>query len=150
MQALAALSTRAEIVGGAFYRHFDKRHPHCRWLEPLERFHNRTFGALFGDQSLFVRRAHFAGKLGGFADIALMEDIEFSKRLRRSGALALLDPPIATSPRKHTARGPWKTTITNATLILLYQLGVSPARLHAWYYGIQPPSSTASPILNEN
>ena len=148
VQALAGQSDA--VVGGAFYRAFDRRHPHCRWLEPIERWHNRTFGALFGDQSLFVRRTHFTA-LGGFADLPLMEDLEFSKRLRRSGKMALLDPPIATSPRKHMHGGAWKTTMTNAALILLYKLGAPPARLHAWYYGLNPVALSAapvSPILN--
>ncbi len=149
VQALAALTTSEEIVGGAFYRKFDARHPHCRWIEPIERFHNRNFGALFGDQSLFARRAHFEKVMGGFADIPLMEDVEFSKRLRRSGKLALLDPPIATSPRKHQHGGPWLTTFTNAALIALYHLGVSPDRLHAWYYRTSDASSAASPVLSQ-
>ena len=145
VQALAALTPRAEIVGGAFYRQFDERHPCWRWIEPLERWHNRAFGALYGDQSIFARRTHFHETLGGFADIPLMEDVEFSKRLRRSGPLALLDPPIASSPRRHLQRGQWHTTFKNAAIILLYQLGVSPVRLHAWYYGIRarPASQTA-------
>lgn len=133
VQALAALTPRIEIVGGAFYRRFDERHPHCRVFEGFERWHNRTFGSLYGDQSIFVRRAHFSA-LGGFADLPLMEDVEFSRRLRRSGKLALLDPPIASSPRKHLTQGAWTTTMENAALIFLYTLGVSPARLHAWYY----------------
>ena len=143
VRALAALRG---AVGGAFHRKFDARHPHCRWIEPVERWRNRHFGALFGDQSIFVRRAHFQ-RLGGFADIPLMEDMEFSRRLRRSGPIALLDPPIATSMRKHKAQGGWRTTLTNATLILFYKLGVSPERLHAWYYGIRKPVETPTPAL---
>lgn len=145
VQALAALG---DAVGGAFHRKFDERHPHCRWIEPIERWRNQHFGALFGDQSIFVRREHFE-KLGGFADIPLMEDLEFSKRLRRSGPIALLDPPVATSTRRHARHGAWKTTLTNAALIALYKLGVSPARLHAWYYGIQKPVETPTPALTQ-
>ena len=152
VQSLAALKTRAEIVGGAFHRKFDARHPHCRWIEPIERWRNRRFGTLFGDQSIFVRRDHFH-RLGGFADIPLMEDVEFSKRLRRSGPLALLDPPVATSTRRHAKFGAWKTTLTNATLISLYHLGVPPERLHAWYYGISRAAAPPNPTVtqpNEN
>jgi rSAM/selenodomain-associated transferase 2 len=152
VQAIAALKSRAEICGGAFHRMFDERHPHCRWIEPFERWRNEHFGALFGDQSIFVKREHFR-KLGGFAEIALMEDIEFSKRLRRSGRLVLLDPPIATSTRRHAKLGPWRTTLTNAALIFLYNLGVPPERLHAWYYGIRQPADAPTPVItqpNEN
>jgi rSAM/selenodomain-associated transferase 2 len=148
VQALAALDPRPEIVGGAFYRQFDSRHPHCRWLDPIERWHNRSFGALYGDQSLFVRRPHFQS-LGGFADIPLMEDVEFSKRLRRSGQLALLDPPITSSPRKHERRGAWKTTFTNAALILLYKLGAPPERLRAWYYEMKVGPAAPTSVLTQ-
>jgi hypothetical protein len=149
VQSLAALTPREEIIGGAFHRHFDERHPRWRWLEPLERWHNRSFGALYGDQSIFVRRTHFGERLGGFADIALMEDVEFSQRLRRSGRVALLDPPIASSPRRHLQCGRWKTTLTNATCIVLFRLGVRPERLHAWYYGIPQPRGTPASILSQ-
>ena len=146
VQALAALSSRSEIVGGAFYRRFDGRHPACRIFERIERWRNRSGGALYGDQSLFVRRTHFV-KLAGFADLPLMEDLEFSRRLRRSGPITLLDPPISSSPRKHRAEGAWRTTLQNAALIVLYELGVSPARLHAWYYRRRP--SSATPVFAE-
>ncbi len=145
VQSIAGLD---DAVGGAFHRKFDARHPHCRWIEPIERWRNQHFGSLFGDQSIFVKREHFQ-TLGGFADIPLMEDIEFSKRLRRSGPLALLDPPIATSTRRHAKFGAWKTTLTNATLIFLYHLGVPPARLHAWYYGIRPSPDAPTPIITQ-
>ncbi len=133
LAALAAVPAASEVVGGAFYRRFDARHPALRWLEPVERWHNRSFGALYGDQSIFVRRMQFDA-LGGFRALPLMEDVDFTLRLRRAGRVVLLDPPIASSPRKHLAQGPWRTTATNAALLALYHLGVSPARLHAWYY----------------
>lgn len=132
LRALAAVPPNS-VVGGAFYRRFDRRHPWCRRLERFERWHNRSFGTLYGDQSIFVRRDHFVS-LGGFADIPLMEDVEFSRRLRRSGRVALLDPPVATSPRRHNAHGALRVTLQNAFLIALFHLGVAPDRLHAWYY----------------
>jgi hypothetical protein len=56
--ALAALDS-ADIVGGAFYRSFDERHPRLRCLEKFERWHSRAFGTLYGDQSVFARHDHF-------------------------------------------------------------------------------------------
>jgi hypothetical protein len=58
------------------------------------------FGTLYGDQSIFVSPLSFQTP-GGFGKIPLMENVEFSKRLRRSGNVALLDPPRQTCPRKH-------------------------------------------------
>jgi hypothetical protein len=91
VNALAELD-ETNFVGGAFYREFDERHPRLRFLEPLERWHSRTFGTLYGDQSIFVRREHFVD-IGGLAPIPLMEDVDLSRWLRASGKIKLLDPP---------------------------------------------------------
>ena len=93
-----------QIVGGAFYRKFDRRHPWLCRLEIVARFLTRHGGSFFGDQSIFVRREIFQA-LGGFAAIPLMEDIEFSRRLRRFGKVAVLDPPLESSQRRHLQRG---------------------------------------------
>ena len=121
------------VSGGAFRRQFDERHPHLRWLEPWEALRGRVFGPLFGDQSIFVRRAVFE-LLGGYADVPLMEDVDFTCRLRRHSGLTLLTPSIRTSARKHLEQGRWRTTLHNALLLGLYVCGVSPRRLHGWYY----------------
>jgi rSAM/selenodomain-associated transferase 2 len=123
-----------EIIGGAFHRKFDDRHPRLRPLESVTRFLARHGGTLYGDQSIFVRREVFE-RLGGFAGIPLMEDVEFSRRLRAAGKVAVLDPPVASSARRHLRKGAWRTTIQNGLFIVLYNLGVSPHRLHRWYYG---------------
>ena len=72
--------------------------------------------------------------IGGFAPIPLMEDMEFSRRLWRAGKVVVLDPPVETSTRRHVARGAWRTSIQNGLFIMLYQCGLSPHRLHRWYY----------------
>jgi rSAM/selenodomain-associated transferase 2 len=122
-----------QIIGGAFHRKFDERHPRLKFLEPVTRIAARLGGTMYGDQSMFVRREIFE-RLGGFATIPLMEDLEFSQRLRAAGRLAIIDPPIETSARRHLARGAWRASLQNGLFIVLYKLGVSPQRLHRWYY----------------
>ena len=129
----AAVGANPALGGGAFVRRFDERHPRLRWVEWWEAWRCRRFGPLFGDQSVFVRRTAF-GALGGYADIPLMEDVEFTLRLRRRFPVALLEPAIRSSPRKHLAQGRWRTTGSNALFLALFTLGCSPERLHAWYY----------------
>lgn len=133
LTAIDRVMRQGQIAGGAFHRVFDERHPYLRWLEPVARFLTRNGGTLFGDQTVFVRRDVFE-KLGGFADIPLMEDVEFSRRLRAAGAVAVLDPPIRTSARHHIENGAWRTTIRNGVFLLLFKLGVSAETLHAIYY----------------
>jgi rSAM/selenodomain-associated transferase 2 len=134
LEAIQVALADPRVIGGAFYRKFDGRHPRLMWLESFSRFLTRHGGTLYGDQSIFVRRDVFE-KLGGFAKIPLMEDVEFSRRLRAAGKIAVLDPPIASSARRHQRKGAWRTTIQNGLFIVLYNLGVSPHRLHRWYYG---------------
>ena len=144
LSAVAAALRDPDTIGGAFHRKYDGRHAGFDWIEKIARAWNELGGTLYGDQSLFVRRSVFE-RLGGFAEIPLMEDVEFSRRLRRVGRTVVLDPPIASSPRHHARRGAWRTTARNATMLALYRLGVSPHRLHAWYYrGWQPVTTPAN------
>jgi rSAM/selenodomain-associated transferase 2 len=133
LAAIQVALVDSDIIGGAFFRKFDGRHPRLMWLESVARFLTSHGGTLYGDQSIFVRRDAFM-KLGGFAKIPLMEDVEFSRRLRAAGKIAVLDPPVRSSARRHLRKGAWRTSIQNGLFIVLYQLGVSPHRLHRWYY----------------
>jgi hypothetical protein len=154
LDSLVAALRDPAVIGGGFHRSFDERHPSLRWLESLERLHLRAFGTIYGDQSVFVRRAAFA-QLGGFAAVPLMEDVEFSKRLRRSGTIVLLDPPMRSSPRRQIAHGAWRVTFRNLFFLIAYRCGVSPHQLHAWYYAdlgrtVQPaPQSERIPSSEE-
>jgi len=139
LTSLVAAMNRPEIIGGAFCRAFDERHPYLRWLEPLARRWDECGGTLYGDQSLFVRASVFR-VLDGFAPIPLMEDVEFSARLRRAGKVAILDPPLRTSDRQHRRDGAWRTSFRNGLFLLLYQMGVPPATLHRWYYRREAPA----------
>lgn len=142
--ALAAALRDRDIIGGAFYRKFDGRHPRLMFLEPVARFLSRHGGTLYGDQSVFVRREVFE-QLGGFRKFPLMEDVEFSRRLRRApGIVVVLDPPVQSSARHHLGKGAWRMTVRNALFLVLYKFGFSPVRLHRWYYPA-PELSRAEP-----
>jgi glycosyltransferase involved in cell wall biosynthesis len=131
LSALEKVARNHTIVGGAFHRRF---HPQRGiWREPMVRWLSERGGPLFGDQSIFVKATAFH-QLGGFADIPLMEDMEFSRRLRRLGNVVLLDPPIWSPPRNPSGRGPRWRTVRNAAFIVLFYFGVDPHTLHRWYY----------------
>jgi GT2 family glycosyltransferase len=144
IQALAELE-QMDVIGGAFHRQFDERHPHLCFLEKFERWHSRAFGTLYGDQSIFVRRKHFA-RIGGFAAIPLMEDVDLSRKLRRSGKIKLLDPPVRSCARMQIAQGAWRVTLRNLLFLILFRCGVPAARLHTWYYSGERHSKHGSLI----
>lgn len=133
VDSLRTAMKNEDIVGGAYHRKFDARHPRFMWLERWNRMLLEAGGTVFGDQSIFVRRAVFQ-RMGGYANHRLMEDVEFSSRLVREGRRVLLDPPIATGARHHVKGGSWRTSVRNGMMILLFHAGASPDFLHAWYY----------------
>jgi uncharacterized protein len=134
LSALEQAARNEAVLGGAFHRHFDDRRTFVVWWESVVRRFNSFAGPLFGDQSIFVRSSVFK-RMGGFADIPLMEDLEFSRRLRRLGSVVLLDPPLWSSPRRFRRLGNWRNTLLNVAFIGLFYVGVDPRSLHRWYYG---------------
>jgi rSAM/selenodomain-associated transferase 2 len=86
-----------------------------------------------GDQALFVERELFQ-EIGGFPQLALMEDIAISKLLRRRGRPASPVGLVTTSSRRWEENGLISTILLMWRLRLLYFLGVKPQRLREMYY----------------
>ena len=128
---------RNAIHGGYLSGRFDVRLSGQQFLfrviERLMNWRSRVSGIATGDQGLFVRRDVYR-MLGGFAPVALMEDIEFSTRLKWVGKPACLRGPVIASSRRWEERGILRTVLSMWTLRFLYWLGVSPERLARWYY----------------
>ncbi len=101
------------------------------WFINLRSAHTRV---ATGDQMLFISRQVFY-RAGGFADIPLMEDVEMSKRLRRSAAPHVIAAPVRTSARRWESQGVWVTVLRMWLLRLAYFCGVEPTRLARHYRG---------------
>ncbi len=93
---------------------------------------SRLTGIATGDQAIFVRRKVFEA-LGGFPDVPIMEDVAFSRSLKRVGRAAALRSCVVTSQRRWERNGPIRTILLMWGLRLLFFLGVSPDRLRQWY-----------------
>ena len=91
---------------------------------------NLTF---YGDNGIFVKRSVFRS-LGGFADIHIMEDYEFSRRLAKSySAKRIMSPRLAVSPRRHLKSGLLKTRLQWISVYSLYKLGLPTAWIRRIY-----------------
>ena len=71
--------------------------------------------------------------VGGFAEIAIMEDFVFIKNARKRGAIIILPEYATTSARRWQNMGIVKTTIINQLIVIGYRLGIPPATLAGWY-----------------
>ena len=125
-----------QTVGGWFDVRFDRP---SKWGSVISRMMNwrsRLSGIATGDQALFVRR-HVFEQIGGFTDMPLMEDIDFSGRLKRRGVTAPLTATVTTSFRRWERDGPLRTILLMWALRFLYWIGVSPHHLKNYYSTIR-------------
>jgi rSAM/selenodomain-associated transferase 2/rSAM/selenodomain-associated transferase 1 len=110
-----------------------------RAIEVGQRVRESLTGLAYGDQGLLVSRERLE-RAGGVPDLPLMEDVELVRRLRRTGGIRRLSAGLVTSSRRYREEGPFLGWLRNATLIILYGLGVSPERLSRWYRPRRPGS----------
>ena len=124
------------MVGGQFDVRFDRPSMWGTIISRMMKWRSRLTGIATGDQALFVRRPIFE-QMGGFADMPLMEDIEFSRRLKRKGATAALTATVTTSFRRWEQHGPLRTILLMWTIRFLYWVGISPSHLVEWYKAVR-------------
>jgi rSAM/selenodomain-associated transferase 2 len=131
--AIARALEDPSVAAGRFDVRFDRETSAFKVIAGLMNLRSRLTSIFTGDQAIFVRRSVFE-RLGGYADMPLMEDVELSHRLKRCGRLACLRRPVITSARKWERDGVARTIALMWLLRFLYVCGVSPGRLHRWYY----------------
>ncbi len=119
-------------VAGRFDVRLDAAGPGYALIGRLISFRSRLTGVATGDQAIFVRRAVFE-RIGGFPSLPLMEDIAFSRTLKRYGRIVPLRATVLTSARRWQRHGIVRTVVLMWFLRSAYSLGVSPAWLCRWY-----------------
>ncbi|MFY9317134.1 MAG: TIGR04283 family arsenosugar biosynthesis glycosyltransferase [Burkholderiales bacterium] len=114
---------------GRFDVRIDSVHPLLRVVARAMNLRSRLTGIATGDQAIFVRRADFAG----FPEIALMEDIAFSRAMKRRARPACLRARVTTSGRRWERGGVLRTVLLMWHLRLAYYFGASPDELARRY-----------------
>lgn len=135
------------LIGDGFARtdctwgRFDVRiagvHPLFPMIAAMMNLRSRITGIATGDQAIFMARTAFGP---GFPDIALMEDIAITKRLKRVGPPLCIEARAVTSGRRWEKHGVMKTVLLMWWLRFAYFLGADPALL-ARSYGYVPRRS---------
>ena len=126
--------SRENTVAGAFELAIDGQEKSLRWIESLVRVRSRLFSLPYGDQAIFIFKKAFV-ESGGFADLTIMEDFEFIKRIKKQGKIAIAPAAVTTSGRRWQKLGVWQTTSINQLIIAGYYLGISPTTLSNFYRG---------------
>ncbi|MFQ5913927.1 MAG: TIGR04283 family arsenosugar biosynthesis glycosyltransferase [Nitrospinota bacterium] len=117
-----------DCAGGAFRHSLDRKGLLYGLISWMSNLRASWLGVIYGDQALFVRRRIFE-TLGGFREMEILEDGDFTLRMRKAGRVRLLKEPVVTSARRWEKMGPWRTIFQMWGIALGYLLGVHPARL---------------------
>jgi rSAM/selenodomain-associated transferase 2 len=129
------LSVRG-IVAGCFTMRVRARGLLYRSIDACATARVRLTGLVYGDQGLFLRRTSFE-RLGGFPRLRLMEDLLFSRELRRHGRILVAPRHIFVSPRRWQRAGLMRQTLRNWALTALAASGMHPDRLATFYPNVR-------------
>jgi rSAM/selenodomain-associated transferase 2 len=124
---------------GRQWGRFDVRFDSGGWLRLVAwmmNWRSRLTGISTGDQALFVTRRAF-DDVGGFPQIALMEDVALSARLKQVSRPVALRARVTASGRRWRKHGVWRTILLMWRLRLAYFFGADP-KLLARHYGYIP------------
>ena len=114
--SLAIASTKTSLTAVAFFANL----------------RSRLLQLPYGDQALFTNARMFAA-IGGFPEMAIMEDYVFIQRLKKHGRIAILPEKAVTSARRWENMGPLRTTLINQIIVGGHTVGIPPVTLAKWY-----------------
>jgi rSAM/selenodomain-associated transferase 2 len=121
------------VAAGAFDLGISNPKFRFRIIELGANLRSRVTSVPYGDQGIFLSKKVF-NHIGGFADIPLMEDIEISRRLKKTGKIVFVRPPVMVSARRWLKEGAVYTTVRDWALALSYSfLKISPEKLIKYY-----------------
>lgn len=117
---------------GRFNVRLSGRHFMLRIIERMMNLRSCLTGIATGDQAIFACR-ECIDIAGHYAELPLMEDIEFSKRLRDLAWPACLNAAVTTSSRRWEENGIWNTILLMWRLRFYYFIGVPVEKLARQY-----------------
>lgn len=119
--ALETIENRnPKYIGGAFRRRFDSPSILLSVTCRLADWRGALFGWFLGDSTIFVNRKSFE-KLGGYRNLPQLEDLDFSRRMKRKGPVVLLNPIVISSARRFRT-GILKTILTDFWLMACFPM----------------------------
>ena len=103
-----------------------------RLIERLMNLRSCLTSIATGDQAIFVEKNLF-NRVGSYPEIALMEDVEISRQLKKISKPVCLKQKVITSSRRWETNGIVATVLLMWKLRLYYFFGVSPDKLSHLY-----------------
>jgi rSAM/selenodomain-associated transferase 2 len=121
-------------AAGAFSLAFEGGGPALAAIAAWANARSRWWRLPFGDQGIFCRREAYE-RSGGFADLAVCDDMDLVRRLRSAGTFRILPERTLTSPRRYLENGVLRQGARNLAVQLGYLAGMPQKTLERWYAG---------------
>ena len=84
-----------------------------------------VFGAMGGDQTLFITKKLFENLKGFNSSMTIMEEFEFCARARKSGRYKIIKKHVKISTRKYEINSWLRIQRANYTIVKMYKNGAS-------------------------
>ena len=136
LRAVAAAMADGEVSGGGFALSYAERGALLRLIAAWATARSRLRRIHYGDQAPFVRRSVLEA-IGGVPKMALFEDLELARAVKRAGRVVSLPLAVSTSARRLHEGGIARTALRFAWLKARYALGGDPARLRGEYRDVR-------------
>lgn len=118
--ALTLISGLGESIDvGGFQHRFSGNSKMLRFVSSIHNLRCKMTRIVYGDQTMFVRRALF-NRVGGFPHHQHMEDIYFCKKVSKISKPIILDMPVITDSRKFEKMG--KATSFARVAVILFSV----------------------------
>lgn len=124
------------ILGGCLTQHIDRKAIIYRLIEKQGNIRAKITKVFYGDQGIFIKKDLFY-KLGGFPEVPIMEDVLFTRKLRKAGKTIVLSDKIFVSSRRWEKNGIIKTTLLFNLIIILFLLKVPLHKIKQFYDDIR-------------
>ena len=127
------IMSEKKYVAGAFELSFDSARWAFKLIARAASWRYRLTRLPYGDQAIFMLQEYFF-RLGGFAEIPIMEDLDLMRRIKkRRDKIYISKERVKTSARRWEKEGIVFCVLRTWLLVSLYCLGMSADKLVKYY-----------------
>lgn len=118
--------------GGCLSQYIENKGNVYRTIEAFGNLRARLTKVFYGDQAIFIRRDIFS-EIGGFPEVPIMEDVLFSRKMRKKGKIKVLKDKVTVSARRWEQRGVMNTVLLYSFLNMLFYIKVPLEKVKKYY-----------------
>lgn len=144
LKAIASVLETKDLIGGGFRLSYYPDTHFYRLLASWGNLFCRFTGTIFGDRGIFIRKDDFE-QLGGYPEIAIMEDVALMEKMQERGRIVLLPLVVKTSARKYISETMFQVIYSHLWSYVAYGFGVSPEKIYQRYYGLDKTKDSYKP-----